>query len=290
MSAPDPPTAETGGDDNDGPLAIIAGSGALPWEAAVAIAPRRKVLVFAIEGEADAARDGIETHVLGYGQIGKLGKMMRARGARDLLFLGAIRSRPDYTRVLGDFDTLRLVPKIVRAAIGGDDTIVRNVLALFESEGYRIVSVAEAVPELLAKPGVMTRRGPAGQHSDDIALGHSFLDAAARFDIGQAAVVADGRIIAVEGAEGTDAMVARCADLRKQKRFRAKRGAGVLVKRAKTGQDMRADVPVVGAQTLRGVVAAGLGGIAIQAGHTIVAERDELIRIADKEGAFVVAL
>lgn len=274
----------------DGPLAIIAGAGALPWEAAEAIRRRRPVVVFAIDGEADTGRPGIETHRLGYGQIGRLARLTRERGATDLLFLGAIRSRPDYRRILGDVETLKLVPRIVRALVGGDDSIVRNVLNLVEEEGYRIVSVAEAVPELLATQGRFGRHGPNEAQEDDIHLGIAFLDAAAPFDIGQAVVVAERRIIAVEGAEGTDAMLERCAALRQVKRFRAKRGAGVLVKRAKRGQDMRADVPVVGAGTLEHVLAAGFGGIAVEAGRTIIAERAALIARADKAGAFVVAM
>ena len=273
-----------------GPLAIVAGAGPLPFEAAEAIGGRRKVVVFAIDGEADEAPPGIETHRLGYGQIGRLLKLMTERGCKDILFLGAIRRRPDYTRILGDFETLKLVPRIVAAAVGGDDSVVRNVLALFESEGYRVVSVADAVPELLAPAGQLGRHAPRASHESDIALGIRFLDAASEFDIGQAAIVADGRIIAVEGAEGTDAMIERCTGLREARRFRAKKGAGVLVKRAKRGQDMRADVPVVGAETLKHVLEAGFGGIAVEAGRTILAERRAMIEMADRAGAFLVAV
>lgn len=273
----------------DGPIAIVAGAGALPWEAAAVIAPRRQVVVFAIDREADGAAAGIETHRLGYGQIGRLRKMMIARDCRDLLFLGAIRQRPDYRRIFGDLHTLRLVPKIVRAAVGGDDNIVRNVLALVEAEGMRIVTVADAAPELLAPAGTLGRYAPDPAHEADIALGTAFLDAAASFDIGQAVAVAGQRIVAVEGAEGTDAMLARCAELRVARRFRARTGGGVLVKRAKLGQDMRADVPVVGAATLAAALRAGFGGIAIEAGRTIIAERAAMIAAADKARAFVVA-
>lgn len=272
------------------PLAIVAGAGPLPFEAALALRARRPVIVFAIDGEADEPPRDIETHRLGYGQIGRMFKIMGQKGCSDLLFLGAIRRRPDYARIFGDFETLKLVPRIVAAAVGGDDSVVRNVLTLFEEQGFRIVSVADAVPELLAPAGQLGRHAPRPDHLADIALGEKFLDASAPFDIGQAAVVANGRIIAVEGAEGTDAMLARCVELREVKRFRAKRGAGVLVKRAKGGQDMRADVPVVGAATLQGVLDAGFGGIAIEAGRTIVAERAAMIEKADRAGAFVIAV
>ena len=273
------------------PIAIVAGAGALPWEAAKALAPRRHVIVLALEGEADCANApaGVESHAVGYGQIGRMRKILKANGCSELLLLGAIRKRPDYGSILGDFETLKLVPRIVRAAVGGDDTIVRNVLSLMESEGFSIVSIADAVPELLAPTGQLGRHGPGEAHQADIALGNRFLDAAASFDIGQAAVVVDGRVIAVEGAEGTDAMVTRCKELRAARRFRSARGAGVLVKRPKVGQDMRADVPVVGAQTLTRVLEAGLGGIAVEAGRTIIAEREAMVAMADRAGAFVFA-
>lgn len=272
-----------------GPLAIVAGGGGLPWEAAALVAPRRRVVVFAVDGEADGGFSDIETHRIGFGEVGRAFKMMRERGCHDILFLGAIRTRPDYRRVLGDVETWRLLPKIVRAIVGGDDTVMRNVLAIIETEGFRIVSVADAVPELLAPPGRFGRHDPDGAHEADIALGTAFLDAAAPFDVGQAVAVTDGRIVAVEGAEGTDAMIARCGDLLASPRVRARRRSAVLVKRAKRTQDMRSDVPVVGARTLDGLVRAGFGGLAIEAGRTIVAERTATVAASDRAGVFIVA-
>lgn len=272
-----------------GPLAIVAGGGPLPWEAARAIAPRREVFVVAIDGEADAAHPGIETHILSFGQLGALRKLLVSRDCWEILLLGAIRHRPEVSKILGDMETIKLLPKIIKAVVGGDDTIVRNIVSMFEAEGYTIVSVADAVPELLARQGQLGRHAPAESHEADITLGTAFLDAAAPFDIGQAAIVVEGRIVAVEGAEGTDAMLVRCKELRAVRRFRAPRGRGVLVKRAKTGQDMRADVPVVGAGTLAKVLEAGLGGIAVEANRTIIAERAAMIEAADRAGAFLVA-
>lgn len=275
---------------SEAPLAIVAGAGALPYEAAAAVQSRRPVILFALDGEADAVPPGLSAHRLGFGQIGRARKIMAAEGCKDILFLGAIRRRPDYTAILGDWDTLRLAPRIVAAAVGGDDTVVRNVLALFESEGYRVVSVADAVPELLAPAGRLGKHAPKPAHEADIAMGTAFLYAASDFDIGQAVAVVAGRIIAVEGAEGTDAMIERVAAVRKAGRFRSRRGEGVLVKRAKRGQDMRSDVPVVGAGTLARVIEAGLGGIAVEAGRTIIAERARMTADADRAGVFVVAL
>ncbi|MEM6847043.1 MAG: UDP-2,3-diacylglucosamine diphosphatase LpxI [Pseudomonadota bacterium] len=276
---------------SEGPLAIIAGSGALPWEAAEIIAPRRKVVVFALAEEAaipEALPHNVTVERRSYGEIGKARKTALTLGATDLLFLGAIRARPDFRKIAGDWETVKLVPRILRALVGGDDTIVRNVLALFEAEGFRIVSVSDAAPELLAPIGTLGRHSPAQHHEADIDLGLSFLDAVSPFDMGQAVVVVDGRVIAMEGAEGTDAMLARCKDMRGSRRVRAPNGRGVLVKRAKRGQDMRADVPVVGADTLTHAVRAGLGGVVVGAGETILAGRAAMIATADKAGVFVV--
>lgn len=273
-------------------IAIVAGGGALPWEAADALAARREVMVIALDGEVEAIPQGVPypVHTFGFHQVGAARKAMLAADCRDLLLLGAVRKRPDFARILGDWETMKLLPRIVKAVVGGDDTILRNLMSLIEEEGFRVVSVAQAVPELLAAPGQFSRTPPAVHHQDDIALGTRFLDAAAPFDIGQAVAVAEGRIVAVEAAEGTDAMLERVAAVRAAKRMRAKTGAGCLVKRAKRGQDMRADVPVVGTETLKRVVAAGLGGIAVEAGRTIIAGRREMIAAADDAGVFVVAV
>ena len=275
---------------SDAPLVIVAGAGSLPWEAAEAIAGRRKVIVFAIEGEAEPpAGTTVETHVLGFGQIGRARRLAIERGTYDVLMLGAIRSRPDFSALVPDLDTIRLLPRIVRAAIGGDDTIVRNVIGLVEAEGFRVVSVADTVPELLAPAGAVGAREPSAAHEADISLGTRYLDVSAPFDVGQAVVAVDGRIVAVEGAEGTDAMLVRCVEMRRKRRFRSEKGAGVLVKRAKTHQDMRSDVPVIGAETVRRVAEAGLGGVVVEAGRTIVAERGRVAAEADRARLFVVA-
>lgn len=271
------------------PLVIVAGAGPLPYEAARAAAARRKVVVVAIDEEADPAPPDIPVARFGYGEIGRAMRFVRERDGRDVLFLGAIRRRPDYRRILGDPATLRLVPKVLRAVVGGDDTAARNVLKLVEELGFSIVSAPEAVPELLAPHGTLTARQPDAEHQADIAIGAACLDALGAYDVGQAAAVVGQRVIAVEGAEGTDAMIARCGELLTSRRVRAKPGRMVLVKRAKNTQDVRADLPVVGAATLRHALSAGFGGIAVEAGRTIYAERETLRREADAAGAFVVA-
>ena len=136
----------------------------------------------------------------------------------------------------------------------------------------------------------MTRTGPDGSAAADIARGREVLGALSPFDIGQAAVVIDGHVVAVEDIEGTDGLLARVARLRAEGRIRAKAGRGVLVKMPKRGQDLRFDLPTVGPNTVAGAANAGLAGIAIAAGNTIVAEPQAMIEAADKAGLFITGL
>jgi DUF1009 family protein len=124
----------------------------------------------------------------------------------------------------------------------------------------------------------------------DIAKGLAFLHATSPFDIGQAVVVSDARVLAVEAAEGTDQMLDRIAQLRRNGRIAAASRRGVLVKMAKRGQDRRIDLPSIGPRTVEGAARAGLAGIAAVAGSTIVAEPDRTAAAADRERLFVIGV
>ena len=149
---------------------------------------------------------------------------------------------------------------------------------------------ADEAPDLLMPEGSITRAAPDGGAEADIAKGREVLAALSPFDIGQAAVVIDGHVVAVEDIEGTDGLLARVVRLRGEGRIRAKAGRGVLVKMPKSGQDLRYDLPVVGPRTVEGVAKAALAGIAVAAGNTIAAEPQAMIEAADKAGLFVTGL
>src|SRR5207253_6521217 len=126
-----------------------------------------------------------------------------------------------------------------------------------EQQGFRMVGIKDVAPDLLMPEGSVTRTVPDGDALADIARGRAVLTALGPFDIGQAAVVIDGHVVAVEDIEGTDALLARVARLREEGRIRAATGRGVLVKVPKSGQDLRFDLPTIGPRTLEGVAAAG---------------------------------
>jgi DUF1009 family protein len=153
-----------------------------------------------------------------------------------------------------------------------------------------MVGIRDVAPDILMPAGNIARATPDQAATADIARGREVLAALGPFDIGQAVVVIDGHVVAVEDIEGTDGLLARVARLREAGRIRAKSGRGVLVKAPKSGQDLRFDLPTVGARTIEGAAKAGLAGIAVIAGHTIAADSQAMIEAADRAGLFVQGL
>ena len=165
--------------------------------------------------------------------------------------------------------------------------MLAGLAAIFEREGVRIVGAHEIAPRLLAPAGPIGARAASAEDEADIALGARLLESLSRFDAGQGAVVAAGRVVAIEAAEGTDAMLARVAEMRANGRLRFAGLAGVLVKAPKRGQDMRLDMPAVGPKTIEGAVKAQLKGVAVAAGCVLILERELCAREADAAGLFV---
>lgn len=276
---------------DDGPLAIVCGAGTLPYTVAAAVrASGRRVVLFALRGFADAARAGeFPHHWIALGQAGRFLRLAKSEGCRDVVMIGGV-VRPALSQIRLDLTTLRLLPRVIGAFRGGDDHLLSNVGRLFEEHGFRLLAAQALVPEILVPEGVLGRVRPSGRDRADIAQGLALLEAVGPFDLGQAAVVAQRHSLAVEGAEGTDALLARIAELRSSGRVRGPAGVGVLVKAPKPAQDRRLDLPAIGPPTVEGVARAGLAGIAVVAGSTIIAESGRLIALADRSGVFVVGV
>jgi hypothetical protein len=272
------------------PLAMLCGGGSLPLAIADSVVSRgRPVVLFPLRGAADAT--GIERHRhywVYVGQIGKFLRLARAEGCRDVVFIGAL-VRPRIWQARPDLVGLRFLPKVLAAYRGGDDHLLSGMGKLLEAEGMHLVGAHEVAPEILVPEGVLNRTRPSPVDEDDIAFGLDYLRAAGPFDIGQAVVVAGKHVLAVEAAEGTDAMLARVAELRANGRIRATSG-GVLVKAPKPGQDRRFDLPSIGPNTVEGAMRAGLSGIAVVAGETVVAEPEALLVAADRANIFVIGV
>ena len=273
------------------PVGIVAGGGTLPFAVADSLAARGLgAVIFALKGACDPERVArFRHHWISVGQIGKATRLFRSEGCRDLIFLGSL-ARPALSEIRLDWGTLRVLGHVVAAFRGGDDHLLSGIGRILEQDGFRMVGVKEAAPDLLMPEGAITRASPDGDAAADIARGREVLGALGPFDIGQAAVVIDGHVVAVEDIEGTDGLLARVARLRGEGRIRARTPCGVLVKAPKSGQDLRFDLPTIGPRTVERAVEAGLSGIAIVAGHTIVVDPQAMIEAADTAGLFVTGL
>jgi DUF1009 family protein len=270
-------------------LGIIAGGGDLPIAVAESAQEAgRAVFVVALRGCADDVVARFPHEWAGIGEVGKTLKLLRAHECKDIILVGRV-ARPRFSDVKVDAKGLLLLPKVISAARQGDDALLRTLVSSFEAEGFRTVGVAEAAPGLIAREGVLGRVRPAGDIETDIALAVKVVRTLGALDIGQAAAVCDGLVLAVEAAEGTDAMIARAAALPEAIRGTPASRRGVLVKALKPAQDGKTDLPVIGVATVRNAAAAGLAGIAIEAGRSLVINRRGIIEAADAAGIFVTA-
>ncbi|UZE47202.1 LpxI family protein [Rhodopseudomonas sp. P2A-2r] len=276
---------------NSSPVGLIAGGGALPFAVADSLLARGITpVLFALQGICDpAAAARYRHHWIPIGQLGRLARLMRGDGCRDLVFIGTL-VRPALSEIRLDWGTLRAMRHILSAFRGGDDHLLTGIGRIFERQGFRLLGIKDVAPDLLMPAGSLTRAVPDADAEADIAKGRAVLRALSPFDIGQATVVIDGHVVGVEDIEGTDGLLARVARLRGENRIRAKAGRGVLVKAPKSGQDLRFDLPTLGPQTIARAIAAELAGIAIVAGNTIVAEPQAMIAAADGAGLFVTGL
>ena len=273
------------------PLALICGGGSLPLAVADYVVARgRSVLLFPLHGAANPADFAARPHHWLYlGQSRKFAQIARAAGCRDLVFIGSLL-RPALWQIRPDLKTLLMMPRIAAALRGGDDHLLSSIGRLFEQEGFCLLGAHEVAPEILMPEATLGRVQPSEHDRADIALALDYLRAAGPYDVGQAVVVASKHVLAVEAAEGTDAMLARVADMRANGRVRAAAGSGVLVKAPKRGQDKRFDLPSIGPQTVHEVARAQLAGIAVVAGATIVAEPVALAAAADRANVFVIGM
>ncbi|MDI4234507.1 UDP-2,3-diacylglucosamine diphosphatase LpxI [Bradyrhizobium sp. Arg237L] len=273
------------------PVGVIAGGGAMPFAVAESLAKRGMApVLFALRGACDPVRvEGFRHRWISVGQLGRATRLFREEGCRDLIFIGTLM-RPALSEIRLDLKTLRVLANVIRAFRGGDDHLLSGVGRILEQDGFRMVGIKDVAPDLLMPEGCITRTTPAGNASADIARGREVLAALGPFDIGQAAVVIDGHVVAVEDIEGTDGLLARVARLRADGRIRAQSGRGVLVKAPKSGQDLRYDLPTVGPRTVEGAAKAGLAGIAVIAGNTLAAEPQAIIEAADARRLFVVGV
>jgi UDP-2,3-diacylglucosamine hydrolase len=269
-----------------GPLGIIAGRGSLPaFIADAATADNVPVHIVAIQGEADPDIERFPHTWIKWGEVGKVFSALDKNGCKDLVIIGGV-TRPHIKNVRIDFGAVRALPFLLSLRKGGDDRILSRIVRFFEQNGYRVHGAGDVLPELLVPEGTLTQRAPSAEDKADMALAFEVVRALGRFDIGQGAVIASGYVLAVEAAEGTDAMLERCADIKQRGRSHGT-GPGVLVKAPKPGQEERVDMPTIGPETMLNAAAAGLSGVAVAARRVLIADYNRTLEIANDRKLFI---
>ncbi len=268
----------------DEKLGIISGGGGLPSDVArAAIADGRAVHLLGIYGEAENEISHFPHSWFKWGEVGKLFSILRAENCREVVIIGHV-TRPDLSQIRMDLGALKLLPFIMKLKSGGDDQLLSKIAGLFEDKGHKVCSVLDVVPALAADLGDMTGSKPSTINQQDLQKGLEVVEAMGCFDVGQAVVVVNGHVIAIEGAEGTDRMLERCSALQQWGR---KGRHGVLIKVPKPKQDRRIDLPTIGPKTIELAVAARLSGIGVAAGETVIASKSDTLVLAEKNKIFV---
>jgi DUF1009 family protein len=267
-----------------GKLGILAGAGELPRRVIDACrAARRDFFVLGFTGETDPTLLADVPHaMIRLGAAGEGFRLLHEAGVDELVFAGGIR-RPTVKSLRPDWRAAKFFARMGYRALGDND-FLSAVIKEMEAEGFRVVGADTILDHVLAPAGPFGRLKPDAQAESDIARGLAIARALGTLDIGQAVVVQQGLVLGVEAIEGTDALLTRCGGLRREG------PGGVLVKIAKPAQERRADLPTIGVKTVAAARAAGLRGIAVEAGSTIVIDRVGVIEAADRAGLFVVGL
>lgn len=265
-------------------LGIVAGGGTLPARLIEACRQQgRGVFLVAIEGHTDPAITQDVEHIwirLGAASLGL--EALRDAGVHELVMAGPIK-RPSFAELRPNLRVAQFLAKVGRRALG-DDSILKAIVRSLEDEGFTVVGVDDVIGDLLALPRCYGQHEPDQDARHDIERGIEVAKALGAQDVGQSVVVQHGEVIGVEAVEGTDALLQRCGELRRTG------PGGVLVKVKKPDQERRADLPTIGPQTVRDAAAAGLRGIAVEAGGALVVEPKAVAEEADRHALFVIGI
>jgi UDP-2,3-diacylglucosamine hydrolase len=272
------------------PIAILCAGGALPFAVIEAMrAAGRPFIIVAIQGIADPGLARLGANWLSLGQLGKLFALLRRKSCAAVVLIGAM-NRPTLSSMRLDAIGWTYVFDFLRNIRRGDDAMLRGMTRWFEVQGFPVLGVAEVTPELAAPEGRLGKFDPPSEALAAAGRGFCCLDALSPFDVGQALVAFGERIIAIEGAEGTDALLERVAELRRKGRLPRTGRGGLLLKAAKVGQSLKVDMPVIGPRTVERAASAGLGGVIIEAHRVLLLESQAVVAAADEARLFLFGL
>ncbi|EJF80616.1 hypothetical protein MCO_00130 [Bartonella sp. DB5-6] len=270
-----------------GRTAIIAGNGVLPITVAQELEKNgQNPFLVLLRDEADAVLYRYEHCELSIVELAQLVKVLKTAGIYNIVLAGGIKKRPFLTQLRLDWTTFLALPKLIGALKKGDDALLKAFIRVIEAHGFCILGAHEIVPDLLAPMEFnLTLRRATRKEKKDIFLAAEAAKLLGRLDIGQAAVAINGRVVAVEGAEGTDNMLWRICEMRERGQIPAK--GGVLVKCAKPQQDHRVDLPSIGPTTIINIAKSGLCGIAVEANKSLILSVQTTVEKANKYSLFI---
>lgn len=271
-------------------LGLIAGGGGLPVEIAQHCERSgRPLFVIRLKGFAGTGLTPYAGAEVGLAEIGKCMKALKRAGCRSICLAGDV-ARPDFTSLVPDLRGLMLLPKVVASARKGDDALLRVLVDEFEKEGFQVEGAHDVMEDLTLAAGPLGAHHPSDEEMADARQALQVARAIGALDVGQAAVVSHGLVLAVEAQEGTDALLKRVAELPAHLRGKPGAGRGVLAKAPKPIQETRVDLPTIGLATVQGVARAGLAGIVGEAGRLLVLDREATIALADELGVFILGV
>jgi DUF1009 family protein len=283
------PAIALAGDDR---VAIIAGSGRLPVNVAAGLKAAGHAPFIIIAGGEHAELEALRAYdhtTLQLEAMGGINALLSRERITHVVLAGGISRRPRLRSLKPSLGLLKILPRLAAGFAKGDDGLLRTIVGIIEEPGRKVVGAHEVVPDLVADEGVLTSARPTAADRTDLAAAFAAAKAIGALDIGQAAVAIGGRVIALEGIEGTDGLLARCRVLRSHGRLSGKK-RGVVVKCAKPDQELRADLPAIGPQTVTAAHAAGLAGIGVEAGRSLILDHDKVLSLANQLGLFVIGL
>lgn len=274
-------------------LGIIAGGGELPRQLAETCREMAAPFhVIRLAGFADENMRAYEGDDCGLAELGKIIRLLKEADCDSVVLAGLVQ-RPNFSSLKPDWRGAALLPRVIAAARKGDGAMLEVLVESFGAEGFLVVGAEEITAVLTTDKGVLGKIAPDESAFADMKKASALIEAIGPFDVGQGAVIRDGFVVAVEAAEGTDAMLRRSAPiiarLQGEDLNAARERAGVLLKRPKPGQELRVDLPTIGVQTVELVREAGLAGIAIAAGRSLVLHHEATIEAANEAGIFIYA-
>ncbi|EJF75022.1 LpxI family protein [Bartonella alsatica] len=270
-----------------GRTAIIAGNGILPITVAQELERHgQNPFLVLLRDEADTELYRYEHCELSIVELARLVKILKTAGICNIVLAGGVKKRPLLTQLRLDWTTFLAFPKLIGALKKGDDALLKAFIRIIEAHGFYVIGAHEIVPDLLAPVKFdLTLRRATQKEKKDISLALKAAKLLGQLDIGQAAVAINGRVIAVEGAEGTDNMLWRVCEMREREQIPPK--GGVLVKCAKPQQDYRVDLPSIGPTTIMNIAKSGLSGIAMEANKSLILSVKTTIEKANEYSLFI---